>query len=80
MNTKSLLDKIDKKCSRQAGVRLSRNVKHNLKTFNEMAIVVLGFIALTTLMSMVGSFTMNNIYGIIGSAISSGLCWMAVIY
>ena len=74
------MDKIDKKCSRQAGVRLSRNVKHNLKTFNEMAIAVLGFIALTALMSMVGSFTMNNIYGIIGSAITLGFVgWQSFI-
>ena len=64
-----LLDKIDKKCSRQAGVRLSRNVKHNLKTFTEVSIAGLGFIALTALMSLAGSFTMNNIYGIFGSAI-----------
>jgi hypothetical protein len=75
-----LLDKIDKKCNRQAGVRLSRNVKHNLKTFNEMAIAALGFIALTALMSMVGSFTMNNIYGIIGSAIALGFVgWQSFI-
>jgi hypothetical protein len=64
-----LLDKIDKKCSRQAGIRLSRNVKHNVKTFTETTIAALGFIALTALMSMVGSYTMNNIYGIIGSAV-----------
>jgi len=75
-----LLDKIDKKCNRQAGVRLSRNVKHNLKTFTEMAIAGLGFIALTALMSMVGSFTMNNIYGIIGSAIALGFVgWQSFI-
>lgn len=75
-----LLDKIDKKCNRQAGVRLSRNVKHNVKIFNEMAIAVFGFIALTALTSMVGSFTMNNIYGIIGSAIALGFVgWQSFI-
>ena len=75
-----LLDKIDKKCSRQAGVRLSRNVKHNLKTFTEVSIAGLGFIALTALTSMVGSFTMNNIYGIIGSAIALGFIgWQSFI-
>ena len=75
-----LLGKIDKKCSRQAGVRLSRNVKHNVKIFNEMAIAALGFIALTALTSMVGSFTMNNIYGIIGSAIALGFVgWQSFI-
>ena len=75
-----LLDKIDKKCSRQAGVRLSRNVKHNLKTFTEVSIAGLGFIALTALTSMVGSFTMNNIYGIIGSAIALGFVgWQSFI-
>jgi hypothetical protein len=75
-----LLDKLDKKCNRQAGVRLSRNVKHNVKIFNEMAIAALGFIALTALTSMVGSFTMNNIYGIIGSAIALGFVgWQSFI-
>jgi hypothetical protein len=75
-----LLDKIDKKCNRQAGVRLSRNAKHNLKTFTELAIAALGFIALTALMSMVGSITMNNIYGIIGSAIALGFVgWQSFI-
>jgi hypothetical protein len=75
-----LLDKIDKKCNRQAGIRLSRNVKHNVRIFNEMAIAVLGFIALTALTSMLGSFTMNNIYGIIGSAIALGFVgWQSFI-
>jgi hypothetical protein len=67
-----LLDKIDKKCGRQAGVRLSRNVKHNVKTFTVAEVIPLGFIALIALMSMVGSYTMNSIYGIIGSAIALG--------
>ncbi len=75
-----LLDKIDKKCSREAGVRLSRNVKHNVKTFTETAVAALGFIALTALMSMAGSYTMNNIYGIIGSAIALGFIgWQSFI-
>src|ERR687895_2711738 len=59
-----LLDKIDKKCSRQVGIRLSRNVKHNVRTFNEISIAALGFLALTALMSLAGSYTMNSIYGI----------------
>jgi hypothetical protein len=67
-----LLDKIDKKCSREAGVRLSRNVKHNVKTFTETSIAALGFIGLTALMSLVGSYTMNSIYGIVGSAVALG--------
>jgi hypothetical protein len=75
-----LLDKIHKKCSRQAGVRLSRNVKHNVKTFTDATTAALGTIALTALMSMVGSFTMNNIYGIIGSAIALGFVgWQSFI-
>jgi hypothetical protein len=75
-----LLDKIDKKCSRQAGVRLSRNVKHNVKTFTETTIAALGFIGLTALMSMAGSYTMNNIYGIFGSAIALGFIgWQSFI-
>ena len=67
-----LLDKIDKKCSRQVGISLSRNVKHNVKTFTAMTTLALGFIALIALMSMWGSFTINSVYGIIGSAIALG--------
>lgn len=75
-----LLDKIDQKCSRQVGVRLSRNVKHNVKTFTETTIAALGFIALTALMSMAGSYTTNSIYGIIGSAIALGFIgWQSFI-
>ncbi|MFL6522985.1 MAG: hypothetical protein ACJ71B_05840 [Nitrososphaera sp.] len=75
-----LLDKVDKKCSRRAGVRLSRNVKHNVKTFTETTVAALGIIALTALMSMWGSFTTNNLYGIIGSAIALGFTgWQSFI-
>jgi hypothetical protein len=75
-----LLDKVDKKCSREAGVRLSRNVKHNVKTFTETSIAALGTIALTALMSVWGSFTINSVYGIIGSAIALGFIgWQSFI-
>ena len=75
-----LLDKIDKKCSRHAGVRLSRNVKHNVKTFTDATTAALGIIALTALMSMWGSFTINSVYGIIGSAIALGFIgWQSFI-
>lgn len=75
-----LLDKIDKKCGRQAGVRLSRNVKHNVKTFTETTVAALGFIALISLMSLVGSYTLNSVYGIIGSAIAVGFIgWQSFI-
>jgi hypothetical protein len=75
-----LLDKLDKKCSRQAGVRLSRNVKHNVKTFTEMAVAALGFLAMISLMSLAGSYTMNSVYGIIGSAIALGFIgWQSFI-
>jgi hypothetical protein len=75
-----LLDKIDKKCSRQAGVRLSRNVKHNVKTFTETAMAALGFLALISLMSLAGLYTMNSVYGIIGSAIAFGFIgWQSFI-
>jgi hypothetical protein len=75
-----LLDKIDKKCSRQVGVRLSRNVKHNVKTFTETSIAALGTIALTALVTMWGSFTINSVYGIIGSAIALGFIgWQSFI-
>jgi hypothetical protein len=75
-----LLDKIDEKCSRQAGVRLSRNVKHNVKIFTETAVAALGFLALTSLMSLAGSYTMNSVYGIIGSTIALGFIgWQSFI-
>jgi hypothetical protein len=75
-----LLDKLDKKCSRQAGVRLSRNVKHNVKIFTEMAVAALGFLAMISLMSLAGSYTMNSVYGIIGSAIALGFIgWQSFI-
>ncbi len=75
-----LLDKIDKKCSRQVGVKLSRNVKHNVKTFTETTVAALGFLAMIALMSMAGSYTMNNLYGIIGSAIALGFIgWQSFI-
>jgi hypothetical protein len=75
-----LLDKLDKKCNRQAGVRLSRNVKHNVKTFTDATTAALGIIALTALMSMWGSFTINSVYGIIGSAIALGFIgWQSFI-
>jgi hypothetical protein len=67
-----ILDKVDKKCNRRAGIRLSRNVKHNVKTFTDTSTAALGIIALTALISMSGSFTINSVYGIIGSAIALG--------
>jgi len=75
-----LLDKIEKKCSRGAGVRLSRNVKHNVNTFTETTVAALVFIAMIALMSLAGSFTINSIYGIIGSAIALGFIgWQSFI-
>jgi hypothetical protein len=75
-----LLDKVDKKCGRQAGVRLSRNVKHNVKTFSDTVTAALGIIALTALVSLSGSFTINSIYGMIGSAIALGFVgWQSFI-
>jgi hypothetical protein len=75
-----LLDKIDKKCGRRVGVRLARNVKHNVKTFTDTATAALAIIALTALMSMWGSYTINSLYGIIGSAIALGFIgWQSFI-
>jgi hypothetical protein len=75
-----LLDKIDKKCSRQAGVRLSRNVKHNVKIFTGTTVYALGFIAMIALMWLAVSFTINSVYGIIGSAIALGfIVWQSFI-
>jgi hypothetical protein len=75
-----LLDKIEKKCGGQTGVRLSRNVKHNAKTFTYTTTVVLTTITLIALTSMLGSFTTNNVYGIIASAMALGfIVWQSFI-
>src|SRR5919202_3483454 len=75
-----LLDKIDKKCGRRVGVRLARNVKHNVKTFTDTATAALAIVALTSLMSIWGSYTINSLYGIIGSAIALGFIgWQSFI-
>jgi hypothetical protein len=75
-----LLDKLDKKCGRRVGVRLAGNVKHNVKTFTDTATAALAIIALTALMSMWGSYTINSLYGIIGSAIALGFIgWQSFI-
>ena len=75
-----LLDKIDKKCGRQVGVRLARNVKHNVKVFTDTTTAALSIIALTALMSIWGSYTINSLYGIIGSAIALGFIgWQSFI-
>ncbi len=55
-------------------------MKHNVKTFTEMAVAVLGFLAMISLMSLAGSYTMNSVYGIIGSAIALGFIgWQSFI-
>ena len=75
-----LLDKIDKKCGRRVGVRLARNVKHNVKTFTDTATAALAIIALTALVSIWGSYTVNSLYGIFGSAIALGFIgWQSFI-
>jgi hypothetical protein len=75
-----LLDKIDKKCGRRVGVRLVRNIKHNIKTFTDTATAGLAIIGLTSLMSMWGSYTITSLYGIIGSAIALGFIgWQSFI-
>jgi hypothetical protein len=75
-----LLDKIDKKCGRRVGVRLARNVKHNVKIFTDTATAALAIIALTALVSMWGSYTVNSMYGIFGSAIALGFIgWQSFI-
>ena len=75
-----LLDKIDKKCGRRVGVRLARNVKHNVKTFTDTVTAALAIIALTALVSMWGSYTVDSLYGIFGSAIALGFVgWQSII-
>jgi hypothetical protein len=75
-----LLDKINKKCGRRVGVRLARNVKHNVKIFTDTTTAALAIIALTALMSIWGSYTINSVYGIIGSAIALGFIgWQSFI-
>lgn len=55
-------------------------MKHNVKTFTEMAVAALGFLAMISLMSLAGSYTMNSVYGIIGSAIALGFIgWQSFI-
>jgi hypothetical protein len=55
-------------------------VKHNVKIFTEMAVAALGFLAMISLMSLAGSYTMNSVYGIIGSAIALGFIgWQSFI-
>ena len=75
-----LLDKVDKKCSRRAGVRLSRNVKHNVKTFTDSVTASLAIIAMTALVSLSGSFTIHSIYGVIASVVALGFIgWQSFI-
>jgi hypothetical protein len=75
-----LLDKIDKKCGRRVGVKLARNVKHNVKIFTDATTAALAIISLTALMSIWGSYTINSLYGIIGSAIALGFIgWQSFI-
>jgi hypothetical protein len=75
-----LLDNVDKKCIRQAGVRLSRNVRHNVKTFTETTTGVLGFIALIAIMSVWGSLLIYSTYGLIFSGICLGFIgWQSFI-
>jgi hypothetical protein len=75
-----LLDKIDKKCGRRVGVKLARNVRHNVKIFTDATTAALAIIALTALMSIWGSYTINSLYGIIGSAIALGFIgWQSFI-
>jgi hypothetical protein len=75
-----LLDRIDKKCVRQAGVRLSRNVRHNVKTFTETTTGILAFIGLIAIMSIWGSLLISSVYGSIVSAIALGFIgWQSFI-
>lgn len=75
-----LLDKIDKKCGRQVGVRLARNAKHNVKIFTDTTTAALSIIALTALMSMWESYTTNSLIGMIGSAMAMGFVgWQSFI-
>jgi len=75
-----LLDKIDKKCGREAGVRLARNAKHNVKIFTDTTTAALCIIALTALMSMWESYTTNSLIGTIVSTIAIGFVgWQSFI-
>lgn len=75
-----LLDEIDKRCGRDAGVRLSRNVKHNFKVFTDASSAALAIIGVTGLMAMLGAFSNDSLYYVVGSLVALGFVgWQALI-
>ena len=75
-----LLDKIEKRCGRHAGVKLARNVKHNFKVFTDVSSAALAVIAVTGLMALLGALTIDSIYYAAGSIVALGFVgWQALI-
>jgi hypothetical protein len=75
-----LLDEVDKRCSRDIGVRLVRNVRHNVKVFSDISVAGLSIIALIASISLGGSFSINSIPGIVGSIAALGFIgWQILI-
>lgn len=76
-----LLDKIDQKCKKAVGVRLARNVKHNVKMLGDTEAAALSIIGLIALLTMWGANTIEDgLYGMIGSAVALGFVgWQTAI-
>jgi hypothetical protein len=75
-----LLDEIGKRCGRDVGVSLARNVKHNIKIFTDVSFPGLAMISSVALISLLGAFSINSIYGIAASAAVLGFVgWQSFI-
>lgn len=67
-----LLDKIEKKCSRDSGVRLARNVKHNFRHFTDASSVAIGIVFVIGSLLLLAASLFDAIY-LIGSFATMGL-------
>ncbi|MEP0824546.1 MAG: hypothetical protein HRF40_03595 [Nitrososphaera sp.] len=75
-----LLDKIEKKCDTNTGVRLARNVWHNFKLFTATSSAVLAVVGITGLMALLGAYTLDNAYYAAGGLFALGVAaWQAFI-
>ncbi|MEW6603179.1 MAG: hypothetical protein AB1351_00650 [Thermoproteota archaeon] len=74
-----ILDKIEKMCGRDTGVRLIRNVKHNFKRFTDDSSVAVGVIGVIGLLLLLAASWFDAIYWI-GSLATIGLvAWQVLI-
>ncbi|MEM3095126.1 MAG: hypothetical protein QXX64_05755 [Nitrososphaera sp.] len=75
-----LLDEIGKKCGRDVGVRLARNVKHNFNVFTDTSSAGLAVVGAAALLTLWGAFSIYSIYYLVGSiAALSFVGWQAFI-